>query len=404
MHQKRNHGILLFFSTLGAAIAIYLIYHHIHIMSGGHGGFLCSAGELFDCESVAYSSYSEILGFPVASFGLAFYLGVILLSVIALNSSHIRRASSTLGFIFSFLAVIAAIIYTSISFLVIDALCLWCLISHGITAIIFIFYAALFVKEKENPFALLVSLLQKKEPFQHAPGNQILISILILFAVTSVGVRIIGASMANNSLSSEPIDTSRLIARFENLPELSIPTDERPSKGNPQAPVTVVEFSDFQCPSCKMAHRELKPFIKRNQNSVHFVYRHFPLDMGCNNLVSRPVHPFACEAALGSVCAGFQEGDDAFFRFHDLLFANQASINSQMIRNIASDMGLDAEAFQECMESDKAMAVVQEDIRLGEELAIQATPTLIINGRKMTGALSREELESLKDHLLNEIE
>ncbi len=152
-----------------------------------------------------------------------------------------------------------------------------------------------------------------------------------------------------------------------------------PALGPEAAPVTVVEFSDFQCPFCSRAAPVLKQLRERYPEQVRVVYRHFPLDS---------IHPQARPAAEASMCAGEQ---DRFWEFHDLLFANPKALSDEQLAGYAEQLELDAEAFQACVAEGRFRDAVQLDLDDGRRAGVTGTPSFFVNGRMLGGALPLEE-------------
>ena len=153
---------------------------------------------------------------------------------------------------------------------------------------------------------------------------------------------------------------------------------DRPSRGPANARVTVVEYADFQCPSCKQLHETLRAILP-NYPQVRVIFKNFPLSQ---------VHPWAMTAALAGRCA-YSQNPDAFWAFHDLLFDHQEAINPanawQAMQDYASKAGLDAGQLRACMAGPEARAAVDADFAEGQRLKIANTPTAFVNGRRLVG-------------------
>ncbi|KKW42839.1 MAG: DSBA oxidoreductase [Candidatus Magasanikbacteria bacterium GW2011_GWA2_56_11] len=168
---------------------------------------------------------------------------------------------------------------------------------------------------------------------------------------------------------------------------LAVPvTDEDWSKGNKDAPVTVVEYSDFQCPACQLYYKIVKQISEDMPDKVRFVYRHYPL---------RQTHPNAEAASLASEAAGMQ---GKFWQLHDALFETQDSwardTNPAIyFEDLASSLGLDVKKFKEDMKSPAAKNKVDRDYRSGA--GIEGTPTFFVNGRLVNSPRSYEEFKTL---------
>lgn len=142
-----------------------------------------------------------------------------------------------------------------------------------------------------------------------------------------------------------------------------------PAFGPETAPVKVVEFSDFECPFCARAAATVHAIRARYDSEVRFVFRQFPLAM----------HPRARPAALASLAAHAQ---GKFWAYHDELFANQAGLDGDSLEKYAVKVGLDLAAFRSALEEPVLMAQLDADLALGEQVRVEGTPTLFINGKR----------------------
>jgi predicted DsbA family dithiol-disulfide isomerase len=158
-----------------------------------------------------------------------------------------------------------------------------------------------------------------------------------------------------------------------------------PSLGPDNAPVTIIEFSDFECPYCGGLFPTLKQVEKNYPQTVRIVYRQFPL----TNL-----HPHAMKAAEASLCAAEQH---KFWEFHDSMFGNQRELSVADLKQRAVDLKLDTKAFNECIDSGRQAAAVQADIQEGARAGVSGTPALFINGRLLTGNQPYSEIKDVID-------
>jgi len=147
-----------------------------------------------------------------------------------------------------------------------------------------------------------------------------------------------------------------------------------PALGPESAPVTIVEFSDFQCPYCARAAPVVKQLHERYPDSVRIVYRHFPLDS---------VHPQARPAAEASLCAADQ---DRFWEYHDVLFENARQLGEEDLIRYAEELGLDMAEFRTCLEEGRHAAQVERDLEAGRRAGVTGTPSFFVNGRMLGGA------------------
>jgi protein-disulfide isomerase len=150
------------------------------------------------------------------------------------------------------------------------------------------------------------------------------------------------------------------------------------TKGPAAAPVTIFEWSDYECPFCQRAQDVLQRLQGEFPDTVRFVFKDFPLRS----------HPNALPAALAARCAGAQ---GRYWEYHDLLFVGQPDLARDHLLGYARRLGLDASAFTECLDSGRYRDAVLAEQREGREAGVRATPTFFINQRKIEGALPLEE-------------
>ncbi|WP_426753517.1 thioredoxin domain-containing protein [Myxococcus sp. Y35] len=161
------------------------------------------------------------------------------------------------------------------------------------------------------------------------------------------------------------------------------------AKGGPEnAPVTIVEFSDFQCPFCGRANPVLAQVQQEYGDKVRIVFRHFPLDF----------HKEAPKASEASLCA---QDQGKFWEMHDLLFANQQALGVDNLKKYAADLKLDTAKFNACLDSGEKAAIVQKDLADGKQAGVSGTPAFFINGILLSGAQPFDEFKSIIDAELN---
>lgn len=164
-------------------------------------------------------------------------------------------------------------------------------------------------------------------------------------------------------------------------------TDDDAFLGEKDAPVTIVEFSEYQCPYCKRHIDQVVPQIMKkyvDTGKVKYIFRDFPLEF----------HSNAMPAALAAECAG-DEGDDKYFEMHDALFANQAELSEEKIKELAKEIRLDMNQFNKCFDNETHKKEIEKDIEDGKTAGVTGTPAFIINGWGLTGAQPFSEFEKL---------
>jgi protein-disulfide isomerase len=165
------------------------------------------------------------------------------------------------------------------------------------------------------------------------------------------------------------------------------PTD--PALGASAAPVTIVEFSDFQCPFCQRVAPTLKRVRETYGDKVRIVWKDFPLTQ---------IHPQAFKAGEAGHCAAEQ---GKFWEYHDRLFANQQALQLDDLKKYAADLGLDAARFNACVDSSKYGDRVREGVSQGSRLGVNSTPTVYVNGRLLSGAQPYETFVAVIDEELS---
>ena len=159
--------------------------------------------------------------------------------------------------------------------------------------------------------------------------------------------------------------------------EVSI--DDDPFKGDPNAPVTIIEFSDYDCPFCGKFYRESLPQITQeyiDTGKVKYVFRDFPL----------PSHPQAGPASNAANCLRDQTDDENYFAYHDLLFDNQGNLSTDKFKELAQGFDIDQDEFATCVDQQQFIDEVNADLADGSAAGVRGTPAFFINGTIVSGA------------------
>ncbi len=175
-------------------------------------------------------------------------------------------------------------------------------------------------------------------------------------------------------------------------PEINFNLAESPSWGSDKAPVTIVEYSDFQCPFCRRADDSVVKELKKKfgKNKVRVVFKHFPLS----------IHKEAKPASMASMCV-HEQNKAKFWKYHDLLFQNQRKLGSEDLKSYAKKVGVDLKKFDECMSSRKYDKMVQADFDEGVKLGVNSTPSFFVNSQPILGARPVEEFAELIEEELS---
>lgn len=170
--------------------------------------------------------------------------------------------------------------------------------------------------------------------------------------------------------------------------------DDDAFMGSVDAPVTLIEWSDYECPFCKQFFKETLPLIKEkyiDTGKVRFVYRDYPLEF----------HRNAYPAAMAAECAREQGGNEMYFKYHDLIFENQSNLNEDSLRQLAINLELNTDKFNECLDSGKYKDEVTKDFVDGLSVGVSGTPGFLLNGRLISGAQPFSVFEEFIEAELN---
>jgi protein-disulfide isomerase len=172
-----------------------------------------------------------------------------------------------------------------------------------------------------------------------------------------------------SDLSKDPLAENRASIRIKDAPVM----------GDAKAPVTIVEYSDFECPVCRSLHDVMRGLVQ-HYPQVRLVFLDYPLES---------IHPWARTGALAGRCA-YAQNPAAFWKMYDLIYDTQELIAAgnayQKMTDYAGQIGLNAEVFKACMAGPEAAAAVDASVANGRELEVQSTPTIFVNGRRLVGA------------------
>lgn len=380
-------------SSLGLISAIYSTVHHLEVKSQGHSTAACNINQSISCDSAALSKYSEWFGIPVSIWGMGFFLTILFGLWRSKKTSH---SNDPVFFLLSIIGVATSLALGYLSLFELKSLCLACTVTYLATLIIMV--GALYLPKKKfwTP-----SFLR-----QFLPNNWVILAPLAL----TLGVFLILSSVTSSQNKPTPTNSGEQAKLEKQRPPLlseqvqNIPIARSPYSGlgedfrlGPEkAPIQLVEFSDFQCPACKNMHQILKAIMAEFPQKILFIYRNYPLDPACNPSMARPMHPYACKAAVLARCAGTV---DRFWNFHDLVFQQQSEISTQNLEKWANTTGLNSEQIKTCLNAKHILEKIKDDISLGQKLGVQGTPAIYINGRRFLGGSVEDLRQAIQNTL-----
>jgi protein-disulfide isomerase len=200
--------------------------------------------------------------------------------------------------------------------------------------------------------------------------------IVFVLLVVAIILFIFTRDPQNNSSDNNNYTTANVSTIADNDPRLI--RSHTPVFGSDEAPVKIVEFSDFECPFCRESFPVVRALLNKYSDSIQFSYRNFPVES---------IHPYARSAAESAQCAHEQ---GVFLAFHDRVFLNQDNLTEEDLFKYAQQSGVDETLYLSCVSSRKYQAAVEQDLADGVALGVRATPTWFINGRKVEGAIPQD--------------
>lgn len=338
--------------TLGTAASSYLVRFHVKSVFGDAPDGLCQVSETVSCALSNSSSFATIGGVPIAFFGLAFYVGAAMLASFPLRDERGDPAPalrwlhllSLMGAAYSlFLAIVSAF--------VLQSLCPVCAVTWGVNLALAVLLSV-----------ATGSALPRLPDVSSPAGLRVAAVFPVVFAfVTATTVVVV------NQVTG---DLPALVPERPDAPPIEREALTRaggPAFGPADAPVLIVEYSDFECPYCSRLAESMRQVEQRFGDQVRIEFRHFPLDFHVN---ARP-------AAIASECAHRQ---GQFKPYHDALFRQQRDLGADALAAIAAQTGLDVDAWQACIADPEVAAIVDQDQADGGAIGVRGTPAFFING------------------------
>jgi protein-disulfide isomerase/uncharacterized membrane protein len=349
-------------ALIGCFVATYLFITYV---TGGP--IVC--GVAHGCDVVRLSPQAKMFGLPTPLFGMAFYLGMAALIVFrtALPTFQ-RRWLYRLTMIGATAGLIESAYLTFVQAFEIRAFCTWCLAS-AVTAVL-LFGVAWFDKT-----------LDADTP---VPARELAFQFYLFFAAVVLGTVAIvilthgKAASTVPSIELQPYEPDQ--AEVEAVRSALLP-DGLTIDGPSDAPVTLVEFIDFECPSCRQAYAEVERVRSELRGKARFAYRHFPL----------PIHSRALPSAAAAVCAD-QQG--ALFPYVKLLMEDDALERDDLVRH-AAELRLNVDAFVPCLTATSTRETISRDLNAGGALSVNSTPTFFINTSMIVGLPNADQLIDL---------
>jgi protein-disulfide isomerase/uncharacterized membrane protein len=389
------------FSLIGLATSLYLFVHHTRLESGiQESASFCSFGKYVDCDSVNVSRFSEVFGIPIAAIGAIYFFALLGFSLLVpAQDKAFSNIQKTLAWLTALATVYNLILFFGIQLFILKTLCLMCFVTYICTAGHLFFNIQLAGASEKDIREKIRAAFGKPDTsvLKNIPRNRWILGALTLttfIALISVLPYFIRSKSSANTFVENSIQ--QFFAQWKELPQKKLPvSSEDGTWGNPNSPIQIVEFSDFECPFCRKSAFTLHTTLKFFEKRVFFVFKNFPLDSTCNPNLPYQLHAHACKLAKLAACAKLK---GKFWEYHDQAFLTMTDEDikegfdhiSEVLRPVFSQ-----EEIAGCLSNKQTAKKVSEDIELGMNQKIKATPSVFINGKLVTIPITVESLEKL---------
>jgi protein-disulfide isomerase/uncharacterized membrane protein len=377
----------LSFVLLGIGLSLYLTIEHYRVLQTGFTGkTFCNISSYLNCDVVLSSRYAAVGTLPLAGIGLIFYVYLLVVLCYARWAPEARAEILGLPFFLTLAALAFSVFLAYVSLEELRSFCIFCTSLYVVN----LFLAWGFKR---------LSGFQWRHFMEHFRRIRWSQGGLIVAVIFVLGAVLLHTSTRQYAKELSPGELSAYVQAFFRQPVQSFDTAGRPFWGNPNAKVVVVEFSDFECPYCKIAAFNLKPMLVDYRDQVKLVFMNFPLDKSCNTGMPREGHQRACQVAYEAYCASEQ---GKFWEYHDEAFDRQPKFSPEALEKISKKLKLDQKKFQDCLKSDAPRASVAADIAQGLKADLQGTPAVYVNGRPLAAWPSRTVFHKVIETYLNQ--
>jgi protein-disulfide isomerase/uncharacterized membrane protein len=379
--KKGKINLLILLALIGLGISSYLTIRHFQLLTQGlHSPSFCSISEKIDCDSVMMSRFATLGPFPVGGLGLIYFFYLLLTLLYARIASDVIKPVLALPFISSLPALVVCLYLATISTFVLKTWCILCISLYVLLFCTFLLLRSIM----EVPFLKIGNFLANYAKAIMGRENHLGFSpgffgnALYALVIAAIGLYILYGNQEKYASYLEDFDHQAFLDFHYLQKPVSLNTQGHPMWGKAGAPVTIIEFSDFECPFCKMAALNLKPHLKEHQDDIQFFFFNYPLNKDCNPNMQRVLHQHACDAAKAVICANEQ---GKFWPYHDLLFLNQPKFSKEQLLSYAKTAGLDTNNLEGCMNSEETKNKLLADTEAGKTAGVEGTPTILVNGR-----------------------
>lgn len=383
----RYYYFSYFLIAFGLLVSGYLLFHHFAIMAGKiPESDLCSVVFGKGCLGAALSNFSVFMKIPVGGWGLIYLM--ILLCLLILSQIFFPFESDEIiqiAFWISLAGILISLFYILLMMIHPVLFCPFCTVFHVLNFTLFIFI----LKLTQKPLSSLIKGLKKAIGIvflaKSLPEGFIKWKWLAFIFPFILGIAVYQwIIMQGQNIRIEKLSGYNPLAEIEKFEanevfEIRL-SDDDAVLGSIDAPVSLIVFSDFQCPLCEMFASNFRHILEYNKDKINIRFKHFPLSSDCNSITKENMHPLACKAARAGEAARIQ---GRFWEFHDSLYEQGKLKNEEQLFEIARFLKLDMKQFLYDYNSEKCMTKINNDIQEGIRLKLDGTPSAFLNGRKL---------------------
>lgn len=392
-------ALILAGALVGLFFSAVLIYEH----NGAKteiGASVCGIDDTSSCKKAADSALGKPFGVPLALIGFFYYgalaaVGMLLVFVLYDLALDTLFWAALAGIAFDLFLLVYSV-------LILGSICRLCVITYCGTILIAL-GAWLLKKRGEKMIKPEKLSVSGKVAF-----SAVVVATLALGFFFQVNAESREAPQAKSEMTEEQKDLIRKINAefYKQWKAGEIVAIDKPTtgaKGGARPVLTITEFADALCPHCKSMGIVLNDFVKKYPEKVRVIFRHYPLDIQCNNAMKNKFHIGACDLARAMECG---EAQGKFWPMHDGVFMGQDTfmrepVTDKSIEGVANQAGLQSASFMSCYRSNATLGKVKADIAQGNRIKITGTPTTIINDRRLPG-IPLEYVPGLLEKILEE--
>ena len=401
----------IFLSIVGGFIAVELTDVWVRSRIDPDYKSFCAVSEGMNCETVALSSYSTLMGRPISVWAVAGYAFLALLALLGLF-----RLKDGFGRGYLLLvSIVFVLVGFALMYIMKFLIGSWCLLCLAVDAI--------------NLGLLAMAILAIRMPgtsfgdaltydFQSVVRRPLLVALVAIIGFGSLGgAWVYGGNLAvvgegTGEVPGQALDSPE---KWTNKLHVEECTDQcgcndagaRPQTqmgidssghqwiGSAEAEMVIQEFTDYECPYCRMAHMKVRRLLSNHPGKIKVIHRHYPLDQACNSSITRPFHLRACELSKIAICAGRQ---GRFWEMNDFLFQHAEDIRSKGLTavEIAKRLELNPDDFQCCLDDSAVLDEIATDVAEGTGHKLEGTPAFLIDGKVYYGKIPDEAVQQLK--------